>query len=50
MKLALDSGGVVAAWVANLIPYVGEQGFGPNEALAVVSAGDRIMAGGGVDE
>lgn len=42
-KLIFGQDERVAAWVAKQLPHVGDVGFGPCRAIAVVSAGDRPL-------
>lgn len=42
-KLIFGQDERVAAWVAKQLPHVGDVGFGPCRAIAVVSASDRPL-------
>lgn len=45
MRLVLDQGAEVAAWVATQIPHMNGEGFGPSAAIGVVDALGRGVAG-----
>lgn len=45
MQLLLGHDEAVARWVAGLIPFVGDRGFGPNRSVGVIDGRGALICG-----